>query len=399
MSRARCILVHVAPLVALLACGGSTGGVDGPEGSGGSAASGAGHAGSTQAGHAGAEAGTAGQGGAGQAGSSGGTAGQGGAGQAGSSAGTAGGGQAGASAGSAGAGQAGASGAGQAGSSAGTAGTSGGGTSASAGTAGGGQAGAGPTPEICDGVDNDQDGTIDDGCDDDKDGYCDATMGVTAGALCAHGGGDCDDTNPKIYPGSTDFQEGVDSNCDGKKEYLATLVVTVDDAATEICANGKDFTLGPAASTWTKTDSYSFVMTSGPNAVGISGKDTGMVITAMAAYLEVAGQKFPTRGVPGGKTYVETDPEWTETPWRYYPKLISSDKSDWCSAFFDDATWGPAMRAGYNGVSRVGDASPWGCGTDLCAAFPDGADRPDWIWDPYPVDLQSAWIRIKITLP
>jgi hypothetical protein len=142
-------------------------------------------------------------------------------------------------------------------------------------------------------------------------------------------------------------------------------------------------------------------MESGPNAVGISGKDTGMVITAMAAHLQVNGQSFPTRGVPGGKVYSPQDPEWTQTPWRYFPKEVVEDKTNWCSRTFNDMTWGPAMSASGAGSpsSLVGEASPWGCGSDLCSAFPSGPDQPEWIWDPYPVDLQSAWIRIKVTLP
>jgi hypothetical protein len=357
-----------------------TGGTAGKSGSGGASGGKAGGA----AGNAGTSTGPGGNGGAtgGAAGKGGGGAGTGGAGAGGSAAGAGGkGGQSGA---------AGASGKGG----------GGGATGGSAGTSGAGGSGGAPV-EICNGKDDNGNGQIDEGCDDDMDGWCDASMMVAAGALCTKGSGDCDDTNPKIYPGSTNHIEGVDYDCDGKKEYLATLIVTVDDQATELCVNGVDLMLGPNYGNWTMTDSYQFVLESGPNAVGISGKDTGMVITAMAAYLTVAGQKFPTRGVPAGKIYMATDPEWNKTPWRYFPKAVNEDKTNWCSRTFNDATWGPAMAAAAPGSpsTLVGDATPWGCGQDLCTAFPPSPDRPDWIWDPFPVDLQSAWIRIKVDLP
>jgi|GEM_PF-2534118 len=40
------------------------------------------------------------------------------------------------------------------------------------------------TETVCDGVDDDCDGTVDDGCDDDNDGHCDKKMDLAAGATC-----------------------------------------------------------------------------------------------------------------------------------------------------------------------------------------------------------------------
>jgi Leucine-rich repeat (LRR) protein len=79
-------------------------------------------------------------------------------------------------------------------------------------------------PELCDGRDNDCNGTIDDGhtlkpfyWDGDKDGYgfvrpvyaCAAPPGYIAQ------GGDCKDNNAAIYPGATEHCDGVDEDCDG----------------------------------------------------------------------------------------------------------------------------------------------------------------------------------------
>ena len=84
-------------------------------------------------------------------------------------------------------------------------------------------------PEVCDGVDNDDDGLIDDEdpdladplpfwADRDGDGYGDEATLVTA---CAAGpgavvlGGDCDDTDPTAHPGATEPCDGIDHDCDG----------------------------------------------------------------------------------------------------------------------------------------------------------------------------------------
>ncbi len=70
--------------------------------------------------------------------------------------------------------------------------------------------------EVCDDKDNNCNGVVDEGCDDDKDGYCDSGFSTIGFPLsCPKGGGDCDDTNSKTYPGAPELCDNLDENCNG----------------------------------------------------------------------------------------------------------------------------------------------------------------------------------------
>jgi hypothetical protein len=76
------------------------------------------------------------------------------------------------------------------------------------------------------GIDDDCDGTVDAGTTDtDFDGY-------------APSGGDCDDTNPDVYPGAQELPDGIDNDCD----------LTIDEGTTSFDDDGDGYCEGPSCS-------------------------------------------------------------------------------------------------------------------------------------------------------
>ncbi|MBU52759.1 MAG: hypothetical protein CL920_29055 [Deltaproteobacteria bacterium] len=85
------------------------------------------------------------------------------------------------------------------------------------------------SPEICDGKDNNCDGTRDEGFDEDGDGV----------TICA-ADPDCDDKNKDVYPGAAELCNNKDDDCDGKvDEELKRSCQSACGNGNEVCVDGK----------------------------------------------------------------------------------------------------------------------------------------------------------------
>jgi hypothetical protein len=96
------------------------------------------------------------------------------------------------------------------------------------------------TDEICNGLDDDYDGIIPPNeIDHDGDGYvaCSPWVGSDPDIL---GGGDCDDTNSGIHPATTEICNGLDDNCDGTVDSFSTTCGVGECASSGLCVNGTD---------------------------------------------------------------------------------------------------------------------------------------------------------------
>ncbi|MCZ7678328.1 MAG: MopE-related protein [Sandaracinaceae bacterium] len=99
--------------------------------------------------------------------------------------------------------------------------------------------GASGAAELCDGRDNDCDGSPIAGDDLDGDGY------AAASSACVEAAGtlpktDCDDGNDAVHPGATDTCNGADDDCNGTDDDPATADASCNPTArgTSICADG-----------------------------------------------------------------------------------------------------------------------------------------------------------------
>jgi hypothetical protein len=111
---------------------------------------------------------------------------------------------------------------------------------------------AGATAEICDGADNDCDGSADEGCgscyhDGDGDNYGDPSDMITAAGCPSDyvaDNTDCNDSDPSIHPGATEICDGIDNDCDADTADGAGEAAQNNDNQQGICADSKKICSG-----------------------------------------------------------------------------------------------------------------------------------------------------------
>ena len=96
-----------------------------------------------------------------------------------------------------------------------------------------------PVAEVCNALDDNQNGQIDEGCDDDNDNFCDAVMFVTNNVVCPNSalnalGDDCNDSSVVINPAAVEIcGNGLDNDCRGGDNN------TCDDDNDDFCDNNR----------------------------------------------------------------------------------------------------------------------------------------------------------------
>jgi hypothetical protein len=104
--------------------------------------------------------------------------------------------------------------------------------------------------EICDSFDNNCNGQIDEGLTFDNDSDGSTTIGSCAGSK-----DDCDDNDPNNFPGNTEINDGLDNNCNGKVDEIVIASDADGDGYTAVGSsqgssvdcNDNDSSINPGA--------------------------------------------------------------------------------------------------------------------------------------------------------
>ena len=250
--------------------------------------------------------------------------------------------------------------------------------------------------EICNGVDDDCDGTTDESADDALLWYPDADLdgyGDPSGApveSCSEPSGyadddsDCDDADASANPGASEVCDGVDNDCDGSVdeghdsdgdgitdcteiEYEVDFILSADDNWEGYIDESYVGSYGG----WSTTDTFTNTMDSGTHVMAVYGWDSGAAIAGMIAAVVI----------DGSTAYLTGDGSWV--------MVDSTSDADWYTIGYDDSAWTTPSTCSSSSVSTYWGSQP----TDLTSM---GAA---WVWHTTCTALGDSYYRLVFELP
>ncbi len=219
--------------------------------------------------------------------------------------------------------------------------------------------------EVCDGVDNDCDGTVDDGvlstyyADGDADGYgltVSSTTACAAPAGYALAGGDCDDSLAAVNPGEPEACNGRDDDCDGLVDdgALTTWYRDGDTDGYGVSTISTSSCTAPAGYVASGTDCNDASLSINPAATetcdGVDQDCDGVIDDGTGTatyYADVDGDSYGTSATsatscsaPAG--YVTTGTDCLDSSATVYPGAAETCNGvdDDCDGVIDDGTSG-----------------------------------------------------------
>lgn len=262
-----------------------------------------------------------------------------------------------------------------------------------------------PSPELCDGTDNDCNGTVDDQASDaqpyyldaDGDGYgdssevsmlCEATEGFSSV------GTDCDDSSDDVSPGTSERCDGIDNDCNsvvddgigisGAVNYWSADGTAEDGVGTEDgTVSGATYTTGKFGQAW-KFDGVDDIITMSSNTANFGTDDFTLsfwMSSSSPNFESIGGKRVACNGSPmievrvDTKIVVEFNENGEET--RLEMSAYRTVGSAWQHvAITRQGTLGRVYIDGVaitaaeaSAVANVTSSSPWSWGKSTCTGI------------------------------